>query len=40
MARRSRIRNKGRDRRVFSRTASGVHPKNVSNAPMRGGIRL
>lgn len=40
MGRRSRIHNKSRDRRVFSATASGVHPKNVLSGPMRGGFRL
>ena len=38
--RRSKIRNKGRDRRVFTRTASGVHPKNATPGLMRGGHRL
>nr|QJB18957.1 MAG: hypothetical protein [Microvirus sp.] len=27
-------------RRLFSKTASTTHKKNVSGAPMRGGIRL
>jgi len=27
-------------RKLFSRTAQYVHPKNVHNAPMRGGFRL
>lgn len=40
--RRSRIRNKRRDKRTFSRTAGpgSVHPKNALAGPMRGGIRL
>jgi len=29
-----------KSRRLFTRTAKGTHPKNVSPAPMRGGIRL
>ena len=37
---RSRIRNKRRDKRVFSRTAAGAHPKNLLAGPMRGGFRL
>lgn len=37
--RRSRIHNKGRDKRVFSATA-GAHPKNMLIGPMRGGFRL
>lgn len=40
MARRSRIHNKRRDKRVFSKTAAGVHPKNVLSGPMRGGFRM
>jgi len=32
--------NKGHSKRVFSRTAAKVHPKNTIAAPMRGGIRL
>ncbi|UDN67652.1 hypothetical protein [robinz microvirus RP_82] len=27
-------------RRLFTRTAKSVHPKNAPAAPMRGGIRL
>nr|QJB19799.1 MAG: hypothetical protein [Microvirus sp.] len=27
-------------RRLFSRTAQYIHPKNVHAAPMRGGFRL
>ncbi|UDN67620.1 hypothetical protein [robinz microvirus RP_75] len=27
-------------RRLFTRTAKNVHPKNAPSAPMRGGIRL
>ena len=37
---RARISNKRRDKRVFSSTASGVHPKNLLAGPMRGGFRL
>lgn len=37
---RARIRNKRRDKRMFSVTASGAHPKNVLTGPMRGGFRL
>ena len=37
---RSRIRNKRRDRRIFSATAFGAHPKNLLTGPMRGGFRL
>lgn len=32
--------NKGRSKRLFSRTASRTHGRNVSAGPMRGGIRL
>jgi len=32
--------NRGKSRRVFSRTASRSHAKNFRGAPMRGGIRL
>lgn len=27
-------------RRLFTRTADKVHPRNMQGAPMRGGIRL
>lgn len=37
--RRSRIPN-GQSKRLFSRTAKHVHPRNVPNLPMRGGYRL
>lgn len=40
MAYRKRIKNKGKDRRRFSRTAGGTHKKNLRATPMRGGIRL
>lgn len=30
----------GKSRRLFTRTAKSVNPKNVSPLPMRGGIRL
>lgn len=39
MAKRFKM-NKGKSKRLFSRTASGTHPKNLRGAPMRGGIRL
>lgn len=39
MARRGRIK-KYKSKRLFSRTASGYHRKNVHSQPMRGGIRL
>ena len=29
-----------KSRKLFTRTASKVHPKNVAARPMRGGIRL
>jgi hypothetical protein len=32
--------NKYKDKRIFSRTASMVHKKNLSAGPMRGGIRI
>ena len=32
--------NKRSDKRKFSRTAAGTHPKNIMSRPMRGGIRL
>ncbi|QXP44268.1 MAG: hypothetical protein [Arizlama microvirus] len=38
--RRSKIYNKGKDRRQFSRTASMVHKKNMQSGVMRGGYRL
>lgn len=40
MAFRKKIRNKGRDRRRFSRTAGRTHKKNLRAMPMRGGFRL
>jgi len=40
MYKRSAIRNKSQDRKVFSRSADRVHPKNLQGNPMRGGIRL
>lgn len=41
MARRGRMRG-GHSRRVFTKGAQRVHPKNVTytTSPMRGGIRL
>lgn len=32
--------NKRKSKRLFSKTASKTHKKNVTPAPMRGGIRL
>jgi len=32
--------SKGRDRRVFSKTADRAHGANMKANPMRGGIRL
>lgn len=32
--------NKGKSKRLFSKTASGTHKKNLQTNPMRGGIRL
>ena len=32
--------NPGKDKRIFSRSASMVHKKNIGASPMRGGIRL
>lgn len=40
MRKRTRIQNKRRDKRVFSKTAAGSHPKNLMAGPMRGGFRL
>lgn len=37
---RKRIRNKRRDRKVFSRTAGMTEKKNLRQNPMRGGYRL
>lgn len=31
---------KKRSKRLFTKTAMRVHPKNMMGAPMRGGIRL
>ncbi len=39
MAYRKKMR-RGRSKRMFSKTASRTHRKNVSPRPMRGGIRL
>lgn len=39
MSKRHRMSRKS-SRKLFSKTASYVHPKNVHNSPMRGGIRL
>ncbi|AXB22573.1 hypothetical protein [Alces alces faeces associated microvirus MP12 5423] len=35
-----KIRNKARDRRIFTRTASRMHKANRTPRFMRGGIRL
>lgn len=40
MAYRKKVRNKFRDKRRFTKTASKVHHKNLRASPMRGGIRL
>lgn len=40
MRKRARIVNKRRDKRVFSATAAGSHPKNMLIGPLRGGFRL
>lgn len=32
--------NRGKSRRLFSRTASRTHVRNLGASPMRGGIRL
>lgn len=39
MAKRSRM-GRGRSKRLFRRTASKTHNRNLRGAPMRGGIRL
>lgn len=39
MARRGKM-SRGFSRKLFSRAAVNVHPKNMSGRPMRGGIRL
>lgn len=39
MKRRHKV-SKKKSRKLFSRTAQYVHPKNVHAAPMRGGYRL
>jgi len=39
MRKRSKMPKK-QSRKVFSKTAKRVHPKNVPARPMRGGIRL
>lgn len=36
---RSKVRGRA-SRKIFARTASNPHPKNVAPMPMRGGIRL
>lgn len=40
MAYRNRVKNRGKDRRRFSKTASRSHKKNMRATPMRGGFRL
>jgi len=37
---RSRIKNKRRDKRRFSKTATRTHKKNLRATPMRGGFRI
>lgn len=32
--------SKSASRKMFTRTAQYIHPKNVHNTPMRGGFRL
>lgn len=39
MSKRSKL-SKNKSKKLFSKTASKTHKKNVSPAPMRGGIRL
>lgn len=39
MKRRSKISSR-RSKKLFSRTAQYVHPKNIHKAPMRGGFRI
>lgn len=39
MSKRKKLGRKA-SRKLFSRTAQYVHPKNVHNSPMRGGFRL
>lgn len=39
MKKRSRMSSKG-SKKLFSKTASTTHKKNVAGNPMRGGIRL
>lgn len=40
MAFRRRKMRKSRSKRLFRKTASRTHEKNLRDAPMRGGIRL
>lgn len=40
MSNRKRVRNHGRDKKRFSRTAMKQHVKNIPANPMRGGFRL
>ena len=40
MKSRARIKNKSRDKRVFSSTAQRVNGKNMLSTPMRGGYRF
>lgn len=37
---RSKIRNRRKDSRMFANTADRVRTVNLSSSPMRGGIRL
>ena len=32
--------SRGKSRRLFSKTANYIHPKNAHRTPMRGGFRL
>lgn len=39
MAKRHKM-NNAKSKRLFTRTAQSVNPKNMQGTPMRGGIRL
>jgi hypothetical protein len=39
MSRRYKLKKK-HSRKMFSRTANYMHPKNVHSSPMRGGFRM
>lgn len=40
MARAIPIKNRKKDRRIFRKTASKIHPKNLTVTNDRGGIRM